>query len=200
MAAKPSHAAVSIIVMVIRHAFTVDEWHRMGEAGLFGDDARMELLDGEVIEMAPIGSPHAGGVNRLNHLLTSALGAQALVAVQNPVVLDDRSEPQPDIAVLQPRPDDYSRSHPTPSEILLLIEVSDTTLAFDRDIKAPQYARTGVPEYWIVDLAGDQVMVMREPSSTGYRDIRSLGPGNELSMGALPGVLFEVSQILGSSG
>jgi Uma2 family endonuclease len=186
--------------MAVRHRFTVDEWHRMGETGLFGEDARLELLDGQVIEMAPIGSPHAGAVNRLNHLLTTAFGPRALIAVQNPVVLDDRSEPQPDLAVLRPRQDDYAQSHPTPPEILLIIEVSDTTLAFDRERKAAAYARAAVPEYWIVDLTGDQVVVMREPSPAGYLDIRPLGRGHDLSIAALPDVTFEVGQVLGPSG
>ena len=186
--------------MAVRHLFTVDEWHWMGDAGLFGEDARMELLDGEVIEMAPIGSPHAGGVNRLNQMLATEVGDRALIAVQNPVVLDDRSEPQPDIAVLHPRPDSYARSHPTPPEILLLVEVSDTNLGFDRDLKATAYARAAVREYWIVDLTSDQVVVMREPTPAGYQDIRSLGRGQELSIEALPDAILEVAQVLGPSG
>lgn len=169
----------------------------MGETGLFGEDARVELLDGEVIEMAPIGSPHAGGVNRLTRLFTTVTGARALVAVQNPVGLDEHSEPQPDIALLEPRPDSYARSHPTPPEVLLLVEVSDTTLAFDRERKAAAYARAAVREYWIVDLTGDQMLVMREPSPAGYRHIRRLGRGDQVGVEALPDTLIEVSQVLG---
>jgi Uma2 family endonuclease len=183
--------------MAVRHAFTVDEWHRMGEAGLFGEDARMELLDGEVIEMAPLGSPHAGCVNRLNRLFTTACASSAVIAVQNPVVLDDRSEPQPDVAVLAPRADEYARSHATPAEILLLIEVSDTTLRFDRDRKAPYYAGAGVRECWVVDLEGDQLLVMRAPSPGGYRDRASLGRGQRVGVEALAGVEFDVGEILG---
>src|SRR5271154_3026121 len=100
--------------MAVRHAFTIDEWHHMGETGLFGEDARMELLDGEVIEMSPIGSPHGGGGNYLTRALIATAGDRAVIAVQNPVVLDDRSEPQPDLAVLAPRADGYRQSHPTP--------------------------------------------------------------------------------------
>jgi Uma2 family endonuclease len=186
--------------MAVRHAFTVDEWHRMGDADLFGVDARMELLDGEVIEMAPIGSRHAGGVNRLNHVLTAAAGPRALIAVQNPVLLDDHSEPQPDIAVLLPRPDSYSGSHPTPFEILLLVEVSDSTLAFDREQKAAAYARAEVGEYWIVDLVGDQILVMRRPTRAGYGDVRRAGRGDQVGVEALPGIMIEAAQVLGPPG
>ena len=186
--------------MAIRHAFTVDEWHRMGEAGLFGEDARMELLDGEVIEMPPIGSPHAGCVNVLNRLLMTGLGHRAVLAVQNPVLLDNRSEPQPDIAVLAPRADMYSKSHATPEEILLLIEVADTTLAFDRGRKASYYAGVGVGETWVVDLAGQQVLVMRQPASGGYRHIRNLPQGATLDIEAFEDVRLAVDDVFGSTG
>jgi Uma2 family endonuclease len=187
-------------MMAVRHAFTVQEWHHMGKTGLFGEDARMELLDGEVIEMAPIGSRHAGCVKYLARALIVAAGDRAVVAIQDPVVLDHRSEPQPDLAVLAPRSDGYRESHPTPPEIILLIEVSDTTLAFDRDIKAASYARAGVPECWIVDLAGDQVLVMRDPSPSGYGDVRRAERDDQVGVEALPGVIIEVAQVLGPAG
>jgi Uma2 family endonuclease len=183
--------------MAVRHAFTIEEWHHMGETGLFGEDARMELLDGEVIEMSPIGSAHGGCVKYLNRALIAAVGDRAVVGVQDPVVLDDRSEPQPDLAVLAPRPDEYRQSHPTPAEILLLIEVSDTTLPYDRDRKAPYYAGAGVRECWIVDLAGDQVLVMRAPRAAGYGDIRARHRGEQIDVEALAGVKLEVADILG---
>ena len=183
--------------MAVRHAFTIDEWHRMGVAGLFGDNARVELLDGEVIEMAPIGSRHGGCVNRLNRLLVTRLGERAVVAPQNPVVLDEISEPQPDIAVLAPRDDIYSRSHATPAEILLLIEVADSSLTFDRGRKASYYAASGVAETWVVDLEGEQVLLMRSPGSDRYEDVRGLGRGDRLDIEALPGVVFTVDDVLG---
>lgn len=183
--------------MAVRHAFTVDEWHHMGETGLFGEDARLELLDGEVIEMSPIGSRHASCVNRLVRLLITEIGSEALIFSQNPVVLDATSEPQPDLAVLVPRSDEYSLSHPTPQEILLLVEVSDTTLAFDRDRKAPYYARSGVLECWIVDLAGDEIVVMRSPGVGGYGDVRPFGRGDQVEVEALPDVAIDVADILG---
>jgi Uma2 family endonuclease len=184
--------------MAVRHAFTVDEWHRMGEAGLFGEDARVELLDGEVIEMSPIGSAHGGCVIALNRLLVEAAARQALISVQGPVRLDDRSEPQPDIAVLAPREDGYRRSHATPGEILLLIEVADSSLAFDRDTKAPYYAACGVTETWIVDLEAEQVLVMRSPSPSGYGQIRDRSRGDRLQIEAMPDISFSVDDVFWS--
>jgi Uma2 family endonuclease len=183
--------------MAVRHAFTVHEWHRMGDAGLFGEDARLELLDGEVIEMAPIGSPHGGCVNRLTRLLVTLLGEGAVVAPQNPVVLNEISEPHPDIAVLAPRDDMYSRSHATPGEILLLIEVAGTSLTFDRGAKASYYAASGVAETWVVDLEGEQIFVMRSPGSDGYDEVRSRRRGDRVEIEALPGVAFDVEDVLG---
>jgi Uma2 family endonuclease len=183
--------------MVVHHSFSVEEWHRMGEVGLFGDEARLELLDGEIIEMAPIGSRHAGTVNRLNRLLVTAVEERAVVAIQNPVFLDPRSEPQPDLALLAPRPDDYTSAHADPSEILLLIEVSETTLAYDRDRKAPYYAGAGVRECWIVDLTSDAILVCRTPGRAGYDDVERAGRGTVLSVTGLEGVTVDVSEVLG---
>jgi Uma2 family endonuclease len=183
--------------MAVRHAFTVTEWHRMGEAGLFGEDARLELLDGEVIEMAPIGSRHASCVARLNVLLISALRDRAVIFPQSPVSLDDRSEPVPDLAVLSPRSDGYSRSHPRPEDVLLLIEVSDSTLVFDRDRKAAIYARAGVAETWVVDLEGDEILVLRSPQADRYTRVRTARRGEVIGIGALGGVALRVEDILG---
>jgi Uma2 family endonuclease len=169
----------------------------MGDTGLFGEDARMELLDGEVIEMSAISSRHRGCVKFLNRHLVEATGDRAVVGVQDPVTLDTRSEPQPDLAVLAARADGYRRSHPASAETLLIIEVSDTTLAFDRDVKAPLYAASGVRECWIVDLAGDRVLVMRAPAGGGYTDVRAAQRGDHVDMEALAGVVLDVAEILG---
>jgi Uma2 family endonuclease len=183
--------------MIARHAFTTDEWHRMGELGLFDDNARVELLDGDVIDMTPIGSRHAGTVNRLNRLLLAAVGNRAVVAPQNPVFLDKRSEPQPDLALLVPRPDDYTLAHAEPAEILLLVEVSDSSLAYDRDRKAPYYAGAGIPECWIVDLNSREVLVLRSPAPTGYQEIRRRHSGERLTVDALDGVAIDVTDLFG---
>lgn len=183
--------------MAVRHAFTVDEWHVMGDAGLFGEDARVELLDGEVIEMAPIGSGHAGCVGALTGLLVKAVAGRAVIWVQNPVRLGAFSEPQPDVAVLSPRSDGYRRSHPVPAEILLLIEVADTSFAFDRGPKASHYAASGVRETWVVDLDGEKILVMRSPSAAGYRQVRSMRRADRLDVQALPDLSFSVDDVLG---
>ena len=154
----------------------------MGDAGVFAPDARLELIEGEIVEMAPIGSRHAGAVNVLTQLLVRLAGERAVVAVQNPVIIGDRSVPQPDLALLKPRADSYSGAHPTPSEVLLVIEVADATLAFDIGTKVPLYARHGIPEVWVVDLQERALRVFRDPSASGYR--RSFTAAGEESVAA----------------
>lgn len=163
--------------------FSVTDYHRMGETGILGPDLRTELIDGEIVEMPPIGHPHAGTVNLLTNLLKEAVGPHAVLAVQNPVWLNDHSEPLPDIALLRPRPDYYRNGHPGPTDVLLLVEVADSSLAYDREIKLPRYARAGIPEVWLVDLAGHRLAIHRQPSEAGYGEIRT---ADELSAIALP--------------
>src|SRR5215471_13271332 len=134
-----------------RHQWTVEEYHRMGAVGLLDADSRVELLEGEIIEMAPIGDAHAATSNRLNRLLVLAVGERGIVAVGNPVRLSQRSEPQPDFSVLRPRAD-YQTKGPRPEDVMLAVEVSDTTLRRDRRVKLALYARAGIPEFWIVNL------------------------------------------------
>ena len=136
----------------MRRRFTVYEYHRMGEAGILHEDDRVELIEGELVEMTAIGTRHFACVNRLNRLLVGALGDEAIVSVQNPVRLNEYNEPQPDLAVIRPR--DYRLSLPGPGDVLLLVEVSDTTLAYDRSVKLPLYARAGIGVVWIVYLPG----------------------------------------------
>jgi Uma2 family endonuclease len=136
------------------HRFTVAEYHRMAEAGILGEDSRVELIRGQIVDMAPIGAPHLGMVNRLTRLLPSVLSGRGLLSVQNPVRLNDGSEPEPDVVVLRPRTDDYETATPCPSDVLLLIEVADSNLDDDRGIKAPLYAEDGVAECWIVNFRG----------------------------------------------
>jgi Uma2 family endonuclease len=152
------------------HRLTVDEYYRMAEVGLLPPDARVELIEGEIIDMAPIGSRHAAAVNLLAERLIRGQGGTALVSIQAPVRLGLRSEPQPDLAILKPRADRYAGSHPTAADVLLLIEVSDATLRFDREVKAKLYAQHGVSELWIVDLNDHRVHVFREPVQGAYAD------------------------------
>lgn len=180
-----------------RYAFSVEDWHRMGEAGLFDEDSRVELLDGEVVWMSPIGSRHASCVNRLNHLLVLAVGTQAIVSVQNPVRLDDWSEPQPDFALLHPQADYYAAATPRPEDTFLLVEVADSSLAWDRDRKAPRYGATGVPAYWVIDLGGDEVLVHGGAGPAGYGDLHHAQRGEMLEVPGRPGVAFSVDDLLG---
>jgi Uma2 family endonuclease len=180
---------------VTRRRFTVHEYHRMAEAGILHEDDRVELIEGELIEMAAIGPLHFTCVNGLNWLLVQSVGDEAIVSVQNPVRLDEYGEPQPDLAVIRTR--DYRESLPGPEDVLLLIEVSDTTLAYDRGVKLPEYARKGIREAWIVDLNAGAVERHTEPSPDGYRLTARPGRGETLASKALPNVAIPVDTVLG---
>jgi len=189
--------ARSAAAQIARHLFSVDEYHRMGEAGIFGEDDRVELIEGEIIEMSPIGSPHAARVKRLNRLLVRRLGTRAIVQVQDPVVLNRLSEPEPDLAVLKPRVDFYAARHPEPTDVLLIIEVADSSRGFDRTVKAPLYAQAGIPELWIVDVIDEIVEVYRRPRRGAYRQISRFRRTQRVAIGAFPGATFRVADILG---
>ncbi len=184
-------------VSVLRRRFTVEQYHRMAEAGIFADDDRVELLEGEIVEMTPIGSGHAARVDRLNDVLTSALGRRAIVRVQSPVQLGLHSEPQPDLSVLRRRDDFYARAHPEPADVLLVVEVADTSLEFDRTVKIPLYGRSGIREAWLLDLGEMALYVHRLPSPEGYGDVRSIRPGESLTLEAVPEVRLAAADTLG---
>ena len=177
------------------HRFTTADYHRMAEAGIFDEDSRVELIRGQIVDMTPIGAPHFGMVNRLTRLLSVLLAGRGLVSVQNPVRLDDGSEPQPDVAVLKPRADDYGSAVPRPADVLLLIEVADSTLRYDRDVKVPLYAEAGIAEFWLVDIAGRAVEVYRRPKSGRYAEHRRVEPNASLDVAALPGAGLAVSDL-----
>ena len=162
-------ARASSLGRVVR--FSIANYHRMGEAGILGPELPTELIDGEVVEMPPIGHPHAGTFNLLSDLLKEAVGRRAVIAFQNPVRLDDYTEPLPDIALLRPRADYYRAGHPAPDDVLLLIEVAETSLAYDRNVKLPRYARAGIPEAWLVDLGGRRLTMHRRPAGGAYTEI-----------------------------
>ena len=180
-----------------KRRFTADEYQRMGEAGIFSEEDRIELIDGEILTMSPIGAPHAGAVNRAARALAQASGSRAIVAVQNPIRLNAFSEPQPDLVLLRPRHDFYSSSHPRPTDILLVIEIADATLRYDRDLKAPLYARNGIVEYWLVDLVGDVVTCYSRPEDGEYLDATMYVRGQVLSPASLPGRGILVTDLLG---
>ncbi len=168
----------------------------MADAQVFSEDDRVELLEGEIIEMAPIGSRHAACVDRLTQVFALALGEEAIVRVQNPLRLSEHSEPQPDLAVLRPRHDFYATAHPSPPDALLVVEVAETSAGADREIKIPLYARSGVAEAWLIDLQAHVVEVHRDPSPQGYRDQHRFQRGQTLSPRAVPTVSIPVEQVL----
>ncbi len=182
---------------LLRRRFTVDEYYRMGQAGILHEDDRVELLEGEIVEMAPIGSRHQGTVNRLTRLFSSRATASSMVMVQGPVRLSENCEPQPDVTLLLLRADFYASAHPGPNDVLLLVEVSDSSIEYDRQVKVPLYARHGITEVWLVDLEAEVVETYRNPGGDGYREVAPVGRGQSLSPGFLPGLEFEVDGILG---
>lgn len=178
-----------------RHRITVDEYYRMAEVGLLAPDARVELIEGEIIDMAPIGSEH-GGVDLLNRLLTRAVGDRAIVRVQGAIRLSPVTEPEPDVALLKPRADFYRHEHPTGDDVLLVIEVSDSTLRYDRDIKVPLYARHGVPEVWIVDLQDNRLLTYASPIDGEYERRNAAAEPGLTPIAALPDVAVDLSGLL----
>jgi Uma2 family endonuclease len=169
-----------------RRKFTVHQYYRMAETGVLAEDDRVELIDGEIVEMSPIGPPHAGTVTRFTHRLVQRFGDVALVVVQSPVRLDEHNEPEPDLALVKPRPDFYATAHPTPSDVLLIVEVADTSLEYDRGTKLPLYARHGIPEVWLVDVITDTILISRDPTPSGYRTSWTVGRGDRLAPLAFP--------------
>jgi Uma2 family endonuclease len=170
-----------------RTLFSVEQFHLMAAAGVFAPGARIELIDGELLNMAPIGSRHSGAVNALLRMLTVAFPEQqAVIAVQNPVILGPGSEVYPDLSVLRPRADFYRSAIAAPADVLLLIEVADTTLRFDQRIKLPLYARHGICEVWIVDVEHSCLEISTAPAAEGYRSRQVLGPDRAATLTALP--------------
>lgn len=182
--------------VVVRHRLTVDGYYKMAETGVLAPDDRVELIDGEVIEMAPIGSRHGGTVKQLVERLTPAVAKRAVLSVQDPIRLGAADEPQPDIALLRPRTDFYKKSHPTASDVLLIVEVAETSARYDREIKVPLYAKHGVPEVWIVDLEAGLVRFYRQPVGERYTDITATETPGPTPVDALPGIAIDLTDVL----
>jgi Uma2 family endonuclease len=180
-----------------QHRFTVADYYRMGETGVLKPDAQVELLDGRIIDRAPIGPLHGGSVNRLNRILSRLAAGRWLVSAQNPVNLDEYSEPQPDLMLLKPAKDDYTRRHPGPEDVFLVIEVADTTLDFERKAKLPAYGRAGIPEVWILNLGARVLEVYREPNFSGYGSQKVLRAGDTAAPLAFPDAAIAVADIVG---
>ncbi|MBN8245856.1 MAG: Uma2 family endonuclease [Verrucomicrobia bacterium] len=184
------------MVASARHCFSVAEYHRMAEAGVLPAGARVELLGGQIIDMSPIGPFHGGVTIHLNQIFSMADRGRWVVSVQNPVRLDDRSEPQPDLMLLRPAGDFYRRRHPEPDDVLLLVEISESTLELDQREKVPAYGRAGITELWIVNLNELTVEIFREPQFTGYASRMTLHEGDVARPSAFPDVGVDVSELL----
>lgn len=184
-------------VQLERHYFNVSEFSRMGEVGIFSEDDRVELIEGEIVKISPIGSRHAACVDRTNKLLNRLAGQTVIIRVQNPIVLDEYSEPQPDITLLRPKADFYAQAHPTPADILLVVEAADSTVESDRKVKVPLYARAGIPQTLVVNLPADLIESYSEPVGGVYRKIQHAGRGESIEIAELPGLALSVDAILG---
>lgn len=176
--------------------FNAEQYERMIEAGVFPPDYRAELIEGEIIEMSPIGTHHSACVARLTKLFSRMLD-EPIVWVQCPVWVDDYSVPEPDVAVLKPRADFYAQSRPTPADVLLLIEVSDTTLAYDRKKKLPLYARAGISEVWIVNIPDEKIEIYTDPAGGAYQTTAEAVRGDEVAARAFPSLRLKAEEILG---
>jgi hypothetical protein len=184
-------------VEAIQRRFTVDEYHRMAGAGVFGPDDRIELIEGRIMMMSPIGRRHAACVDRMNRLLQRLVGDEAIVRVQNPVYLGTISEPLPDVTLLRPRDDFYAEAHPTPMDVLLIIEVAESSLHYDRDEKLPMYAKAAIPDVWLVDLKGEAVHMFRHPLDGAYQRAEQVVRGMHLTIPSLNNLKIAVDALLG---
>ena len=185
-----------MVVEVERRLFSVDDYYRMAETGILSEKDRVELIKGEIISMSPIGVRHVACVNKLTMLLGQSIGKQAILSVQNPIRLNRYSEPKPDITLLRPKADFYASAHPTPTDVLLLIEVSETTLVYDQTIKLPLYAKAGIPEVWIVNLSANQIEIYRHPTLDNYQTVQHLSQHDRVSIAELPSIQLAVSDII----
>ena len=179
-----------------RRPFSVDEYHAMVDARVLTKYDRVELLDGEIIAKVPISSGHASCVMRLSRMLSEAVGKRAIVSVQGSVRLDEASEPEPDLMLLEWQDDFYAAAHPTPADVLLLIEVSDATVAFDKNVKLPLYARAGIPEVWIVNLPDRMIEAYSAPSGLEYTESRSIGMDGALGPACFEDVSLQVGAVI----
>jgi Uma2 family endonuclease len=187
---------LAVSAAMTRRRFTVAEYYCMGEAGILKPDERTELIEGEIIVMPPIGPAHSAGGSRAERTFFRYVGDRAILRSQYPIRLPSDSEPQPDIVLARLDPEDYRTAHPRPADILLVVEVSDTTLASDRDAKLPLYARAGIIEVWLMNLPDDRIEVYRDPSPEGYRSITLVPRDGAVTPLAFPDVTIPCSELL----
>jgi len=184
-------------VQIARRHFNVAEYYKMAAAGVFSEDDRVELIEGEIVEMNPIGSRHAACVGRLTELLGRLVVGEAIVWVQNPVQVSDYSEPLPDVALLKRRDDFYAQANPRPSDVFLIVEVADSSVEYDRGIKIPLYAQASIPEVWLVNLPKETVEIYSQPLEGEYREIRLIKRGESLSAKSIPSLTLDADAVLG---
>jgi Uma2 family endonuclease len=179
-----------------RRLFTAEEYQHMGEAGILHEDERIELIAGEILQMAPIGSRHSACVDRYNQEFTAQAGGRFIVRVQSSIRLSPNSEPEPDIVLLRSRPDFYAGALPRPPDVLLIVEVADSSLPYDRDVKLPLYAAAGIPEVWLTDLPMQVVLQHVEPDAGGYRRVTRYRRGDVITATTLPDLTIHIDAIL----
>ena len=182
---------------VLKRLFTVKEYYLMYESGVFANGERVELIRGEIIKMAAIGRRHAACVDRCNDVFAYKLGKKVLIRIQNPLALDNTSEPEPDVLLLKRKVDYYESGHPRPADVFLLIEVADSTIDSDRELKIPIYAEDGITEVWLIDINSACIEAYRNPTVEGYQDIQKFYRGQNLSILAFPDLSITVDEILG---
>lgn len=181
---------------VRKHLTDINEWQRLGEANIFPPGSRLELIEGEILEMAPIGCNHSGHIIRLNHFFSALVFGKAVLSVQNPLQLGDLSEPEPDFMLLKPNDDFYSSRHPTADDVLLLIEVADSSLCFDQNQKLRLYARYNVPEYWLMNLNDNCIEVYCQPHGDCYGEKTTLRVGDSVTLSQLEQISISIADIL----
>ena len=185
-------------VVLKRRRFTLEEYQRLGETGIIQEDERVELVEGEIVEMSPIGRPHASVVARLTMLFAQRYADRAIVWVQNPLALPRQvSQFQPDLALLKPRPDFYRGKDVEPDDALLVVEVMDSSIAYDRQVKLPIYSRGGVPEVWLVNVNRNTVEVWRDPTPDGFREQHLVERSGTIAPLAFPDVRLAVQDLVG---
>ena len=180
----------------LKHLTNLDEWRRMGEANIFPPGSRVELINGEILDMAPIGSYHAGHLKRINHVFSKIIPGNLITSVQDPLQLGDLSEHEPDFMLLKPHEDFYTSRHPIADDVLLLIEVADSSLRFDQNEKLRLYALHGVPEYWLLNLNDNCFEVYRKPNGESYAEKTTLHAGDSVTLSQLPEIAVQMSNIL----
>lgn len=181
---------------VAKRWFSVDEYYRMAQAGILTEDDQVELIEGEVIEMSPIGSRHAACVKRLTAVLYGLVGRKLIVSVQDPIFLDEFNEPQPDVALVRWREDFYAASHPTAADVLVVVEVADTSVEYDRKKKLPLYARAGIPEVWLANLPEDRFEIHTQPRGDEYQSVSIVRRGEVIGSQAFAGLSVNVGDVL----